>query len=372
MKIDVSCFFNIYSSFSRKGKSANLFSCKTDVFAIKQGLLCHPEERGIYGINKKRPSDSESTRAFLTAVRTDASCLGMTKKLHYNSMQAKVLVFFCFLFLTTILQAQVINLSFDKQKILLGEQIGVTAKAFVDKGKTLDAFPLDTLPHFEILQRSKVDTVTVGTTLQLSQTLLVTSWDSGRWSVPTQILGNSPAKPIFIEVTYTSPWNPAQPYHDIKGIVPVKAPGHSTWWWYLVGLAVLVALFLLFFPESKKEKDEVQLDKSAYKKALQQLDKLEREKLADPKVYYTELINIFRTYLKGAKGLQSFSKTTDDLSIQLGSQKLPSASYNSLVQTLRLSDLAKFAAYKPAESINKEAFHTVKQSITTLEQGHVV
>ena len=278
----------------------------------------------------------------------------------------------CFLFFSFLLQAQVVNLSYDKQRILLGEQIAVTVKAFVDKGKSLDNFPIDTLPHFEVLQSSKIDTTMVGETLQLSQTLTITSWDSGRWNVPTALLGNTPSKPIAIEVTYTSPWDPKQPYHDIKGIVPVKNPGKSTWWWYLIGLAVLVALFLLFFPGDKKDKAEVQLDRSAYKKALQQLEKLEKENAVDTKQFYTELINIFRTYLKGAKGIQSFSKTTDDLSIQLQAQKMPSAAYNQLVQTLRLSDLVKFAAYRPQDGMNREALNTIKQSITTIEHGHAV
>lgn len=284
----------------------------------------------------------------------------------------KVFFAFCLLLIANWLPAQVIHLTYDKQRILLGEQIGVSVKAFVDKGKTVEDFPLDTLPHLEVLESSKVDTAVVGNTLQLSQKLLVTSWDSGKWNVPTVIAGGLPSKPIAIEVAYTSPWDPNQPYHDIKGIVPIKNPGRSTWWWYVIGLAVLVALFLLFFPEGKKEQGVVELDKSAYKKALQQLEKLQKEKPVDAKLYYTELIDIFRNYLKGAKGIQSFSKTTDDLSIQLQSQKLPSADYNQLVQTLRLSDLAKFAAYRPDERLNREALNTIQQSITTIEHGNAV
>lgn len=284
----------------------------------------------------------------------------------------KVFFAFCLLLIANWLPAQVIHLTYDKQRILLGEQIGVSVKAFVDKGKTVEDFPLDTLPHLEVLESSKVDTAVVGNTLQLSQKLLVTSWDSGKWNVPTVIAGGLPSKPIAIEVAYTSPWDPNQPYHDIKGIVPIKNPGRSTWWWYVIGLAVLVALFLLFFPEGKKEQGVVELDKSAYKKALQQLEKLQKEKPVDSKLYYTELIDIFRNYLKGAKGIQSFSKTTDDLSIQLQSQKLPSADYNQLVQTLRLSDLAKFAAYRPDERLNREALNTIQQSITTIEHGNAV
>jgi hypothetical protein len=284
----------------------------------------------------------------------------------------RVFFAFCLLLIANWLPAQVINLSFDKQRILLGEQIGVNVKAFVDKGKPFANFPIDSLPHFEVLQSSKIDTVVVGEALQLSQTLTITSWDSGRWNVPTVILGSTSSKPIAIEVAFTSPWDPKQPYHDIKGIVPVKNPGKSTWWWYLIGLAVLVALFLLFFPGDKKEKTEVELDRSAYKKALQQLEKLAKERPGEAKQFYTELINIFRTYLKGAKGIQSFSKTTDDLSIQLQSQKLPSAEYNHLVQTLRLSDLVKFAAYRPQDGMDREALNTIKKSITTIEHGHAV
>jgi hypothetical protein len=107
-------------------------------------------------------------------------------------------------------------------------------------------------------------------------------------------------------------------------------------------------------------------------KQCSNLAELEKERDPDPKAYYTTLINIFRTYLKGAKGIQSFSKTTDDLSIQLQAQKIPSPAYNSLVQTLRLSDMAKFAAYRPDGSMDQESLTIIKQSITTLEQANVV
>ena len=122
----------------------------------------------------------------------------------------------------------------------------------------------------------------------------------------------------------------------------------------------------------KKKEGETEKDRNAYRKALQELEKLEREKAVDAKSFHTELINIFRTYLKGAKGIQSFSKTTDDLSIQLQGQKLPSAEYNHLVQMLRLSDLVKFAAYRPDGSMDQESLTIIKQSITTLEQANVV
>lgn len=327
---------------------------------------------GFYDLPRKRnflPSP-QGLQRLVGKKRLKAASLHRQNPGVHSTMKFGLIL--CFLLLTHFLRAQLINLSFDKQRILLGEQMGVRVNAFVDKGKTLNDFPLDTLPHFEVLEKSKIDTVIAGGTLQLSQMLTVTSWDSGKWNVPTVIAGGIPSKPIAIDVAFTTPWDPNQPYHDIKGIVPVKNPGKSTWWWYLVGLAVLVALFLLFFPEGRKDKGAVELDKSAYKKALQQLEKLDREKPADARLFYTELVNIFRGYLKGAKGIQSFSKTTDDLSIQLQSQKISPAEYNALVQTLRLSDLVKFAAYGPDSHMNTEALQTMKKSITTIEHGNAV
>lgn len=286
----------------------------------------------------------------------------------------KNLFTFCFLLLTVFLSAQEVKFSFDKQKILLGEQMTVKIEAVVANGQSSDLFTIDTLPHFEVLNQSKIDTSIIGDKLQLTRMLTITSWDSGRWEFPTLIMNGTPSKPAFIDVGYTSPWDPKQPYHDIKGIVPIKDEGKSTWWWYVIGAVVLIALFLLFFPEGKKDKTVSELDSNAYKKAMQQLSKLESDKIASANVkqYYTELITIFRTYLKGAKGIQSFSKTTDDLSIQLQTLKMPQQEYNNLVQTLRLSDLVKFAQYKPEGNLYADSFSTIKESITSIENKNAV
>ena len=250
----------------------------------------------------------------------------------------------------------------------------MTVEAVLGSGQNSDLFSLDTLPHFEVLDQSKIDTSMEPGGLRLKQLVVITSWDSGSWQLPAVIKDGKAMQPVAIEVSYTHPWDPKQPYHDIKGITPVKNPGKSTWWWYVIGLAVLIALFLLFFPEGKKDTTASELDAAAYKKAMQALDKLQKDGKAssDVKEYHTELVNIFRTYLKGAKGIQSFSKTTDDLSIQLQSLAMPQGKYNSLVQTLRLSDLVKFAQYKPDTTANTEAFNTIKESINTIEGRNAV
>jgi hypothetical protein len=286
----------------------------------------------------------------------------------------RTLFTFCFLLFAFFLSAQEVRLSFDKRTILLGEPIKMTIEAVLGTGQNSDLFSLDTLPHFEVLDQSRIDTSMEAGSLRLKQVVVITSWDSGSWQLPGIIRDGKPFQPVDIEVGYTSPWDPKQPYHDIKGIAPVKNPGRSSWWWYVIGLAVLIALFLLFFPEGKKDKRATELDSNAYKKAMQALDKLQKERTdtANAKQYYTELINIFRTYLKGAKGIQSFTKTTDDLSIQLQALKIPQTEYNNLVQTLRLSDLVKFAQYHPDGKTNTGAFQTIKESINIIEPRNAV
>ena len=179
----------------------------------------------------------------------------------------RTLFTFCFSLFALFLSAQEVKFSYDKTKILLGEPIKMTVEAVLGSGQNSDLFSLDTLPHFEVLDQSKIDTSMEPGGLRLKQLVVITSWDSGSWQLPAVIKDGKAMQPVAIEVSYTHPWDPKQPYHDIKGITPVKNPGKSTWWWYVIGLAVLIALFLLFFPEGKKDTTASELDAAAYKKA---------------------------------------------------------------------------------------------------------
>jgi hypothetical protein len=160
-----------------------------------------------------------------------------------------------------------------------------------------------------------------------------------------------------------------QPYHDIKNILAVQKQRSSNWYWYLVGIAVLIALFMLFFPPQKKEAKKGPLhDPDVYRNSIKRLDQLDPDQ--DPKVFYTELINVLRNYLYGKKGIQSFSKTTDDLSVQMKQQlQLPQEHYTQLVQTLRLGDGVKFARFIPTIEENRQSLEVVRKSIVMIEGG---
>ena len=259
-----------------------------------------------------------------------------------------------------------VSATVDKQKILIGERIELYLKAVVSKNGPAQWFTVDTFPHFEILQQSRIDSQQTSQGLFLQQTITLTSWDSGRWLIPSFSFGKTRTKPLFVAVAY-SPMDPNQPYHDVKDIIEVQKPMDSNWYWYLVGIAVVIALFLLFFPP-KQEKavvaGPVQVE-DPYKAALDRLKKLHATD--ESKYLYTQLVDTFRDYLEKRKNIQSFSKTTDDLSVQIRPLQLPGDEYHQLVQVLQTSDMVKFAKYLPQVKENETAIEVIRKNIIAIE-----
>ncbi|HEU4632386.1 MAG TPA: hypothetical protein VFS22_00285 [Flavisolibacter sp.] len=263
-------------------------------------------------------------------------------------------------------QAPRISATVGKQKILIGEQLQLYLKAVYAKPGAATWFVVDSFPHFEILQKSKIDSQQTSEGLFLQQAITLTSWDSGRWAIPSFTLGTHKTNPILVTVGYT-PMDPNQPYNDIKDIIEVQKPFASNWYWYLLGIAVLIALFLLFFPP-KDEKKAAAVPvpvEDPYRAALNRLERLRPSD--EPKHLYTELVDTFRNYLEKRKNIQSFSKTTDDLSVQIKHLDLPKEQYHQLVQTLRMSDMVKFAKYLPQAKEREESLEVIKKNIITIE-----
>ncbi|ANE52512.1 BatD family protein [Flavisolibacter tropicus] len=285
-------------------------------------------------------------------------------------MTGRILTILLFLFYTQtgLTQKTNVNVAVDRNQILIGEQLTLTIEAVVPNAGYWPA--IDTIPHFEIMQ-SKIDSQQNGNNLQIKHTLTLTSWDSGRWSIPAIVIsGHNKTKPIPITVSFSSPFDPNQDYHDVKDIMEVERPARETWFWYLIGLLLLFVLFVLLFPTKKKKKAEGFVpDEGIYRESLKRLDKLQQQPPAEAKLFYTEMIIIFRDYLYKRKGIQSHAQTTDDLSHQLKKLDLDDATYRPLVQTLLLSDLVKFARFEPIKSDNEKALDTIRQSIIAIEKG---
>ncbi|HUQ96645.1 MAG TPA: hypothetical protein VM010_03200 [Chitinophagaceae bacterium] len=285
-----------------------------------------------------------------------------------------LLFFTCFFMLFCCLPVQAqkqmsVTVATDKSTILIGEPVQLTIEATFSKAHVPLFFQIDSLEHFEILSRSKIDTLSTDTQIILKQVVTLTSWDSGTWQIPALSLPTEKillTKPVAVIVSY-SPMSPTQDYHDVKDIIDVTKPVRTTWYWYVIGAGLLLLLLLLVFPKKKKELVVVQKE-SAYKIALKDLDTLHTKTALDDTTYVTELILIFRAYLQQRHGIHSFQQTTGELGRQLEQLTWQDGDLKKLVDILQLSDYIKFAQYKATATERENAWNEIKQSIVAIEQ----
>lgn len=293
----------------------------------------------------------------------------MTNRNLYNS----IFLIAC-LFFPVLLTAQspvAVKVTIDRRQILIGEPIRLTLVADIPESQPIRFFQLDSIPHFEFLEKEKIDTANTPGGTVLSQQIRITSFDSGHWVLPSFVLYEGTATDtIGIDVGFSA-FDPQQPYHDIKDIIEVpEEKNKKQWWrWYVAGGLLLLLLAGLFI-WSRRKKPVVQViapPVDPYKTAIAQLEKLWVEK-DDPKQYYSRLADIFRVYVFARKGIHSLQKTTDDLVIQLRDTGLSKEQFERLSQALRLSDFVKFARYIPSPEDDRAAWDTIKASVDAIEQ----
>ncbi len=282
-----------------------------------------------------------------------------------------------FSFVVTAQTGTVVKATADRSRILIGEPVTIVLEADIPENEPIRFFFLDSIPHFEFLQKGKIDTTNTGEGTRLKQLIQLTSFDSGSWVVPPFVLReNIQTDSIAIEVGFT-PFDPEQPYHDIKDIIPVQEEEaeKQDWWYYLGGALVLLVILLYFLFRKKKQAPAITVKETIdpYRQAMESLAEVQRQR-PDTKTYYAAIVDIFRTYIGATKSINSLQKTTDDLVLQLKAVGLPRDNFDALSKILRLSDYVKFAKYQPAAADDEQLFIVIKATIELLEsqQPHVV
>ncbi|MBS1566829.1 MAG: LPXTG cell wall anchor domain-containing protein [Bacteroidetes bacterium] len=274
-----------------------------------------------------------------------------------------------------------VRASIDRNKILIGEPIRLNLEANVPNGTEAGWFPLDSLSHFEFIEKGKIDTAATANGRTFKQTVTITSFDSGRWVVPSLPMqsGNKAYLTDSLPVSVAfSNFNPQQDYHDIKDILDVPNPNTGYINWVIAGLVLLSAAGLVYFLR-KKAARPVQavavarpISKlSPLQEAMQSLDELAGQAMSangEAKAFYTKLNDILRWYLYRRAGLQTMEKTSSELLMQLRQYNLPSDAMGRLSQALRTGDAVKFAKYQPAGAENKDTLDTLRQSIGELDK----
>lgn len=281
-----------------------------------------------------------------------------------------ITIFLCAAISTEAQNIFTVNATVDKNRILIGEPVRLTVETNVPGNEEIRFFTIDSIPHFEFLQKGKIDTINTDNGTRLIQVITITSFDSGHWVIPSFTLAKSlKTDTIPVDVTF-SPFNPEQPYHDIKDILEVKqATNKQKWWWYAAGAGIILVLLIIYFLSRKKPKliETPIAIINPYEEAMRQITAIEKNK-PEAKQYYSSLTDIFRVYVYRKKGILSLQKTVDDLVLQLRSLKMNKENFDQLSQALQISDFVKFAKYIPNAEDDTKILNAVKKSIQEIEQ----
>lgn len=276
--------------------------------------------------------------------------------------------------LATALNAQeaLVSARVDKNKILIGEPVLLTLEIRAPGGSTIQPFRVDSIPHFEFLKKDSIVKEEIGGALVIRQYFRITSFDSGRWVIPPIALRSNIRTPtILMDVVYTDPFDPNQPYHDIQDIrsVPFKLSKTFEKWWYLAALLlIIITLVVYWLTAEKKPKEEARIYKGAYSRAKQQLKELKEARLPENQ-FYARLVEILRNYLSDRAKVNSLKQTSNDLVAKIQPLFKDETLYRSLSQVMSLCDLVKFAKYDPEDVEAQSAYEVVERSVDHIEDS---
>ncbi|MGM0530543.1 MAG: hypothetical protein ACQER7_04265 [Bacteroidota bacterium] len=280
----------------------------------------------------------------------------------------------------------------DTNKILIGDQIYLNVNIIQPEDARV-SFPdieKQVSPAIEIMESSERDTVTLEeNSIGVRQRFLVTSFDTGQVDIPSLKFpytyngrqGSVETSPLAMTVQAVKV-DTTQNIFDIKA--PFGAPVTFKEVLPYIGsiLGLILLGWLVYYIIKKRKRREPLIaprkpEEPAHVYAHRELNKLKEEKLWQQdkvKLYYSRLSEILRTYLWMRYGIKTLERTTDEI---LDSLKKSDFSddhlYNRLEDTLRLSDLVKFAKMVPTPSENDQcldfAFDFVDRTKYIAEQS---
>lgn len=275
--------------------------------------------------------------------------------------------------------------SVDKKKILIGERIYYNIQfTFPNKSFAIEFNVPDSMPHFEVMGKRVVDTV-IDNNYVVRQQLVITSWDSGKWVIPSfpikiRNVNNSAnvynvSSPIVtIEVGH-APADSTDTLRGIKPILPVKEAKVKWWYWALAALALLLIIYLLYrYFKNKPAKAAPVFDSTLtpYEeamKALKELEVLDLYKKAQIREYHSGLSEVFKKYLSCKKQVSVMQNTTGEILQVLKDNNLSSDLLSEIANSLRSADAVKFAKYEPMPDQSSRVLQSLRSAIGSIENN---
>ncbi len=267
----------------------------------------------------------------------------------------------------------------DSNEIQIGQQVKLllSIQYRVDDGKRIQVlWPeiADTIrKEVEVVSQSKIDTIVDKADPFLftqTQTLSITSFDSGYWAIPPFkfLAGDTNGiftDPLLLQVSTMA-------VDTTQAIKDIKEPFEETYswidWikdnmvyvWVLLGALLVLLIFFLIVRYTRKVKPpmiEVEIPKiPAHIIAFEKLDKLKTENLWQAgklKLYHSQLTDIIREYIENRFKIQALEQTTDEILFGFRKVAIDDESKSKLKSVLILADLVKFAKEQPLPTENE-------------------
>ncbi len=262
--------------------------------------------------------------------------------------------------------------SADTSRILIGDHVNIVLELNQAQGSNFE-FPvfLDTIiDKVEILAVSPIDTLELEGRLKLRQHLVITSFDTGFYVIPSfffydrlnqdSLKSNAlPLEVLTLEIDTT------------KGISDIKLPFDVPYGfreiapYIFVGLLLLaLAIFIWYYYKKRRHQPEktivrVKPLEPAHTWALRELDLLSQEKLWQKgkiKLYHSRLTDIIRTYLEFRFDIPALECTTSETVAACSiRQEIDEGICANLKNMLELADLVKFAKWNPLPDENENS-----------------
>lgn len=285
------------------------------------------------------------------------------------------------------IQAQGIQTYADRKQILIGERIRYEVIInLASAGYQIQLYIPDSIPHFDIIEKNKYDTVDRRGNYALKQIIVFTSFDSGAWQFPSFPLTISSSGKIprrfytdsfLVNVGY-SPADSTNQLRDIKPVMEVFVV--DNFWIYaaIAAIAVLLLAWMLyryFMKRKKKEKPIFQSSLSAYDEAMKELINLKKHDLDNHALlrdYHTRLSEIFKRYYSRKIQRNMLNTTTGDILLRLKEIEVDHSVISTTAEALRVGDAVKFAKYRPPVEESERSLIQVKSLIDFLEKSNQI
>lgn len=275
------------------------------------------------------------------------------------------------LFATVETRAQVtVDATIDSLQLLIGEQAKIKLQVSMNAGQKLQ-LPLlrDTLVRgVEVLDVAKPDTQSLNDDKRwlISQEYTVTSFDSALYYLPpfeVQVDGKLYLSKALALKVYSIPVDTLHPdqFFGPKDIrkVPITWDDVAPMVWWGIFLLVMGALAVFLVIRYRDNKPIIKIIKVApklppHQVAMKKIEEIKADKQVqreDPKLYYTELTDAIRTYIKDRFGFNAMEMTSSEIIDHLLRVKDPQ-SINDLKLLFETADLVKFAKHAPLMNEN--------------------